>query len=71
LEGTNITPFGVSKIWSFNSCRTCCSGENGLTPSVLAFDPTTLPRQVQKQRLYAIIMDGYKDWKSSTTTGSE
>jgi hypothetical protein len=51
-------PFGVSSILSFKSRKTLGSVENELTPSVFAFEGATFPRHVQKQRLYAIIIDG-------------
>uniref|UniRef100_A0A2P2NYJ3 Uncharacterized protein n=1 Tax=Rhizophora mucronata TaxID=61149 RepID=A0A2P2NYJ3_RHIMU len=57
-EGTNITPFGLTSILSFKSWKIHGSGENELTPSVFIFEGATFPRHVQKQRLYAIIIDG-------------
>lgn len=58
FEGTYITPFGVSNISCFKSSRTFESGEYELTPSVSDFEGLTFPRHVEKQRLYAIIIDG-------------
>jgi len=40
------------------------------TPSFLGFALERRPRHVEKQRLYAMTREGYKDWKSNTTTGS-
>lgn len=37
---------------------------------MLSFEKT-FPKHVEKHKLYAIIIDGYNDWKSNTTTGSE
>lgn len=56
--GTYMTPFGGISISSFKSRRTCKSGRKELTPRVFSFEGKIFPRHVQKQRLYAIIIDG-------------
>ena len=64
-------------IVSYYHCVLLCvipvvSLETASSPPVsLATPGMTLPMIVEKHRLYAMIMLGYSDWKSSTTTGSE
>eukprot|EP00982_Pelagococcus_subviridis_P017312 31529-Pelagococcus_subviridis.AAC.34 len=52
----------ASRTPSFAASTRCRSG--GLSRGAL-------PKHVLKHRLYAMTMDGYNDWKSSTATGSE
>lgn len=64
-----MTPLGVMVRRSLSSCNKPGGIGRLVTPRTLGLLATILPKQVEKQRLYAMIIEGYSDWKSRTTTG--
>ena len=79
---TKATLFGVIKIFlaisssvasNFPPNKALISGlVNSETPNLFvpAINKSSIkPKHVLQHKLYAIITDGYNDWKSNTTTG--